>query len=684
MKSSPVPAASHADARSADEREHSLATTGASTTRDRPASPDRREAPARPGLDAVAGMLDASAQSRALGRLAGVVAASQRVAAQRQLVTTLASAGTAPVQRIIKRGDMTYPTTWLGMARAGLPADDVSAAEAIRARAAGELGVAADDAKLMTVWNKSAKSTTRTYELDGDADALVGELVASYGRSVRATLNSQQRGGEAEALTTGLQADDSDLEFRPSVRNPMLVSSGIEDVGYDADIEPERRFQTHAATVVLAEYPAGIEAQGSMRRDGGELVLSTNRNADNDALRSRIASAAALKQMAAELLARSGIDALTREEAMEDAVLRHAGKLYLRIHEYLASDAPVTVPASVDPQIDGLHAEIRIEQLDDWDADDHFAPSGTKYPCMGCFLYLMGQKIEIGHCHGPMWVTNAALATQLLALLRSGKTIGKLGKSAVAEVAGRLATARKTHGGTMVRGIGRSGDASFDRQADSDSDLDSDEYADLQQRVAARIAGAPSSPQRWNGPGGDKRLHSGSSDEDDSAEESEALDEDDAFESDSGEESGEVEAPLRKKLKVEAAASATAPVPGRIDRFNVNGTTYAANDRRIRATGECLWDTLRHYGFRDGDLATAAADRAVQLNVDQHVMDDRVWPLVQALNRITGSRHGLVLDRYFIDGSTLVQDVNPGDTMLHIGLMTDDAGQAHYMPPWSD
>jgi len=104
---------------------------------------------------------------------------------------------------------------------------------------------------------------------------------------------------------------------------------------------------------------------------------------------------------------------MARKDAMNDRIVRHAMKLFDRLDQYLNDGSAVHVPASVESELDGRHAEIRIIQSAQFDDDTHHAPSGTKYPCAGCHLYFVEEGKKIGVEMGPMWVTAPALSTQL-------------------------------------------------------------------------------------------------------------------------------------------------------------------------------------------------------------------------------------------------------------------------------
>jgi hypothetical protein len=315
----------------------------------------------------------------------------------------------------------------------------------------------------------------------------------------------------------------------------------------------------------------------------------------------------------------------------------------------------VLVPKPVAVELDGRHAEIRIEQSAEWDAATHFPPTGTKYPCMGCYLYFAGEKINVGKWMGPLWVTNAALTTQLEKLLLAGKSIGKLGTSNAAAVAKQLAAtyAALPPDAQMGKGVTKDGETTFDRQADSDSELDEDEYASLQKRVPAFLSGAPLSPL-WEGV--------------------------DDWEPPTSAASKPAKAvPGKSKPNLKRSR-------GAIDTFNVNGVVYAANDPRIRSGGECLWDTLRSLGINREHLEAAAA--VAHLTIDQHVMHDDSPRLLAAVTARTGTSYNLTIDFFGIDDSAQGQMQRAGvggarAASIRLGMMVDPHAQGHYVPPWS-
>jgi hypothetical protein len=388
------------------------------------------------------------------------------------------------------------------------------------------------------------------------------------------------------------------------------------------------------------------------------------------------------------MLEQRGIGTMDRRGAMDDVVVRHALKLYQRISRYLASDAPVQVPSNVTANLDGRHAEVRIIHMPGWDSSTHYPPTGTMYACMGCFLHFLDEHIEIGRWMGPMWVTNPALSTQLTALLQRGVKMGKFPPQDVQRVGNELLAAydRIPPHAHMGKGRTKSGTSGFDRRADSDSEVDDDEYAELQERLKARREGNPMSPQ-WLGMSSgwepDSPSSSGMSNDEEEAQAETPLDRFRRGEAPmSHEDTRTALEGFGWQMREFVPPGYEEPPRRQIDVFKVNGTAYAANDPRIRSGGECLWDTLRHYGFSDEELATAAHQAG--LTVDQHVFRDAVWGLVQRLATLRGRPLRLVLDTFFIDGRALSQIVaGQSDVVLHIGLMADPQSQGHYVPRWA-
>jgi len=419
-----------------------------------------------------------------------------RVTAQRVKMARLTSA-TSVAQRVFTYKDAELPSTWKK-----IPPDILPIATALMQRVRDTVGGQINEEKLEAAWNKIAKSTDKAFDIVTQADGVVKAITDTYTRSIQAQGSYMARSGQAQSLVAPLLGANPKLSFVPSARNPMVVDSSIHEVGFDEDQGNmgAQRSATHASTLILSQHGSGEEAQSSYRRDGMGLSVSTNVNAENDLLRGKLNVAQDLKTLAARVLASRNIGSMSREDAMQDVVVRHALKLYDRIADYLASDAPVIVPTNVVAEIDGLHAEIRIVRTTDWNESTSYPPTGTKLPCMGCYLYLHGEKIEVGRWMGPMWVTNAALTTQLEDLLVKNTKMGKFPASDLQQVGQNILTSYSSLPSTSHMGKGKfkSGGSGYERRADSDDEYDDAQYQHLQERVVAYNNGTPMSPQ-WLG-----------------------------------------------------------------------------------------------------------------------------------------------------------------------------------------
>lgn len=539
------------------------------------------------------------------------------------------SIGAAPIQRKIENKGTEYPTTWKQIAKFSKEMQD--AAEAVW-NDITKLGNFDTD-KLETAWNRVAKDNKKTFDIETQRPELIEAILNRYNRSMRSKGQYNQRKGEVEELIKPFMGEDTPFEYKPSARNPMLVSQEMQSAPFDSSMPGPQRLGRHISTMALSEYPKGQEVQSSVRHDGLGLFVSSNLNTINSNIKGQLSVARDLKDLAARLLGERGLQGMTREEAMNDRVTRHMLKLYDRISDYLASDAPLSVPGSIETDLDGRHAEIRIEQSEDWSADTHYTPTGTKYPCMGCYLYFAGKCIEVGQWYGPMWITNAALTTQLESLLTQQKNFGSFGSDSLREVSSSMFENYENlpEHSHMGMGITKEGETTIDVDADSESEFDEEEFIELQERVKARNEGVPMSPQ-W----------------------------------------------LESSMWTPEEEQKERP---QIDVFNVHGTRYAVNDPRIRNGGECLWDTLRVYGFSDMVLQAAAINAGLTIN--EHVMLDQIPHLINLLGWLTGKTYGWVIDVFGIDGTPQGREVLEGsDGVLYIGMMVAPDAQGHYVPLW--
>jgi len=119
------------------------------------------------------------------------------------------------------------------------------------------------------------------------------------------------------------------------------------------------------------------------------------------------------------------------------------------------------------------------------------------------------------------------------------------------------------------------------------------------------------------------------------------------------------------------------------------GQLFAMNDPRIQSAGQCLWDTLEHFGFDEDTLQAAAADAG--LVYGNHVYLDQVQALLNAYHAIDD--HGpiqVVIDVFNIQNPfkpTGQRVINVGDGdgaphIFHIALIVDPDGNGHFVPPY--
>lgn len=396
-------------------------------------------------------------------------------------------ASNAPIQRKIRYGkeeDDVLPNTWLQFQKAGLDKKIVDQVTKIMQAVRKELGPLDEnqEKKLMGAWVKVNKSADE-YQVS-DTEAIKNAVIEKYHASINAQNGYRARNKETKEIAKGLLDEDKEMEFQPSARNPMVKKRKMEKFDYDSDTPKEEQFQKHVSTVVLNTMGEGEEAQASLSNDNNSIFVSTNSNKVNDHVRKKLKTTGDIKGMAADLLKERNLENLSKEAAMKDHVVRHALKLFARIEKFLLQDAVIKVPQNLETKFDGRHAEIRIEQSEGWDEDDYHHPTGTKYPCMGCMLYFDDQGHDIGVRMGPLWVTNAAISTQMESQLDDGKKIGGLNDQ-TEEVAKVLSDQFKHLSKKVKMGMGKHKDGTYDidRQADSDSEMEDDDFKKVKEQV---------------------------------------------------------------------------------------------------------------------------------------------------------------------------------------------------------
>jgi hypothetical protein len=365
--------------------------------------------------------------------------------------------------------------------------DLIQAAEAIMTEVKAKIEGEPDQVKLMSAWNKLARNDL-AYDVVEHHDTLVGLVFDSYNRSMQARRGFESRKRQASEITKSMREKIPGLKFAPDARAPQMLANAMQ-VFSSSPIAAPMRFATHVSTMILDRMPGGIEAQGALAKDKSSMFLSMNNDEQNRELSRSIHTAGDLEELAVQQLGTKGLDVMTRPDAMKNRVVRHMLKLLRDIKDRLPADAPIKIPVSKEDDFDGLHAEIRIIDDPSYDRNKFEPPTGTKLPCLGCYLYINGKEIEIGHRHGPMWVTNSALAMQLKEALKQGHTIGKLEDAELGQIAAKLAADYQKailDGAQMGLSRTKAGGATDQHDADSGSELDDDEYERLRARVAKK------------------------------------------------------------------------------------------------------------------------------------------------------------------------------------------------------
>ncbi|MBN3922198.1 hypothetical protein, partial [Nostoc sp. NMS4] len=298
--------------------------------------------------------------------------------------------------------------------------------------------------------------------------------------------------GQALAETLLEQNPNLDLEQRGHHAAFIVRDDYARYVDYDSQqTSKSQRLSTYASTLALANWPRGGEFQGSIKHDGRSIALSSNYSGINTLVSKSIKMASDLQNLAVQSLISHNIEAMSREDAMNNREIRHPLKLYERLPHYLELDAGVLVPQSM-PGKSGIHAEIRIVSEEEWTKSNWDVPRGTKYPCLGCYLHLNSQEIEIGHFHGPLWLTNTGLSQQLKASSKDKNKIGEMSSTQISDTAELLANsyAQLPDDSKFAMGLTRYKKPTYDHDADSESDLDEETFTRVVKRIKAHQSGA--------------------------------------------------------------------------------------------------------------------------------------------------------------------------------------------------
>jgi hypothetical protein len=394
------------------------------------------------------------------------------------------------VRRTITIGADQAPNTWpLLMKEYGKDKKTLAKIEKVMAKARLELGSPVEEERLQGSWCKIAANTNAKNRFDIDDEDLPSAIAASYRRSAKSAAGYQKRKGDYRKVAS--QLPTKDFEIKDNARNPTARKRKLETFDFDTKMAPAKKEQRHIATVLFKNY-GGTEAQASLKKDGTGLHISTNENTVNAQMRTAIKGRKDVKKEARKMLTTKGVGTMKREDAMKDREVRHPLKLLMRLNKFLSKSGIVEVPPDVTPYRDGRHAEIRIKQGEGWSQDYYHLPAGTKYPCMGCALHFWSDGLKIGTEMGPLWLTDAALSTQLESELCRDHKIGTLEDP---EAVGRIILNQyKTIETKVQQGMGkrRTGPPSTDFDADSESDLDDEEYKKALKMVDESDSGSES------------------------------------------------------------------------------------------------------------------------------------------------------------------------------------------------
>ena len=403
------------------------------------------------------------------------------------------------VQQKIKTAGV-YFATWKSIKRKQETL--VAAAEKLREEFRVQLeakGSVLDAERFETVWNKVVGEDT-DFDIDhpdGRAE-LLAELHKRFGASKTSADRYAKTQTGIDVLIGPVTKAHPELEKKPGGRNTMMVKNPMGQAGPRNVATPAdraRQTQTHMSTVTHHNYSGqGEESQSSIQKDQLGLVTSTNNEGTNALLGQDVQSREDIADMAARVAVAHGVGDMNKDDAMGNRVLRHALKLLARLEKHVDPKVKITVPGKAASGQDGVHAEIRIYQHDDFDVSTHHMPSGTKVPCAGCYLYFVQEGHAIGVYMGPMWLTEAALSQQL-----NGTKIGTIeGENGadlkvVAEQIKLQYEAAVAQGGEMSESLVRGGGHTHATNGDSESDLDDEEYEAMKQEALLRSKTPPRS-----------------------------------------------------------------------------------------------------------------------------------------------------------------------------------------------
>jgi hypothetical protein len=409
-----------------------------------------------------------------------------------QLMKSRSHTQQAPIQRQITYKDaddeeIAFPNTWKQLMNAleDMPKNIKKLTKSLITELRNSITDEINEKTFEKAWSRVAKDKDQNYDLETQSDKIVEDFKIRYDRSSKAKENFIIRSGDTNKIAEELVKEDSSLKFKGGARNPMVTSKKLEEFSYDKATSKESQIQTQIATVMFnALGSKGEEVQSSLAKDKSNLMISTNLNSTNETLGKHLQDQQSLKSTAKELLIGRGIKDMSREDAMNDRLIRHAMKMFDRIDNFLSEDATVTIPKLKIIQLDGRHAEIRIEESNGWDEKDYFLPTGTMYPCMGCKLYFDTNDYDTGVTMGPLWLTNSSLSTQMELQLKEGLKLGTLGDKSE-DVAKLIVQQYQALSDGIKMGWGKKKEGGFtlDHQADSESELDEEDFKRVKSSV---------------------------------------------------------------------------------------------------------------------------------------------------------------------------------------------------------
>ena len=232
------------------------------------------------------------------------------------------------------------------------------------------------------------------------------------------------------------------------------------------------RAQTYLAELLLNAFPDGLEVQVAFSIDSNKIMVSSNLDATNDAIRKKYGAMHAKELI--EHLTRPYAEKFSNlnEANQDNRAIRHALKLASRWRGLVVPTATVHVPGEKEKQ-KGKHAELRLVDdaiyFNNGVAQFH-PPSGVREPCVACAIALH-EKIGTAPAQTTaLWPTMPTLAALQLTGKSPQKSARQLGRNIAKLVKARVHFAERSR----IRGMADDGSPATTGKhaADSDSDLE--------------------------------------------------------------------------------------------------------------------------------------------------------------------------------------------------------------------